>query len=156
MRVECDVKAVLIKTAKGLHGSTQADHEAWLKFKRNLDTMKEGSWLRIEWARPRNPKHHRKLFALLHLIVENSETYDTIEKALVAVKLMAGYCDVHVCPKTNKFVQIPKSIAFESMGQDEFEVFYSAALDGVLKYVLPHIDSARADQLLDMIISGWA
>lgn len=150
------MRAVLIKTDKGLRGSTPADQEAWAKFRRRIETMKPGTWLRMEWSRPRNGAHHRKMFALLQLVAENSETYDTVEKALVAVKLVSGWCDPFIDPTTGELVQLPRSISYEAMDQDEFERFYSAAIDGVLQHILPHIDSAQADRLLDMIIAGWA
>lgn len=150
------MKAVLVRTEKGLRGSTPADHEAWTKFRRRLETMPAGQFLRVEWSRPRNGAHHRKLMALLQLVAENSETYDTIEKALVAVKLCTGHCEPYLDPRTGELVQATKSIAFESMDQDEFEQFYSAAIDGVLRYILPQLSAGQADRLLDMIISGWA
>lgn len=150
------MKAILVKTDTGLRGSTPIDHEAWTKFRRRLETTKPGTYLRMEWARPRNGAHHKKLFALLQLVAENSETYNTVEKALVAIKLVSGYCEPFIDPITGELVQMPKSIAYESMDQDEFDKFYSAAIDGVLTHVLPQIDSAQADRLLDMIIQGWA
>ena len=42
------MKAMLIKSPKGLIGSTPADQDAWAKFKRRLETMKPGTWLRIK------------------------------------------------------------------------------------------------------------
>jgi hypothetical protein len=90
------MKAMLIRTDKGLHGATPDDHAAYAKFKRRLETMQPGKWLRLEWSAPRNGPHHRKMMALLNLITENSETYNTIPKALVAVKLAAGYFDPNV------------------------------------------------------------
>lgn len=150
------MKAVLIKTDKGLRGSTPADQDAWAKFRRRLETMKPGTWLRMEWARPRNGPHHRKLFALLSLVAENSETYDTTEKALVAVKLVSGYCDPFIDPTTGELMQIPQSVSFDAMDQDAFDKFYSAAIDGVLRHILPQFNQAQADRLLEMIISGWA
>lgn len=150
------MKAVLLKTDKGLRGATPADHEAWSKFRRRLETMKPGTWLRMEWSRPRNGGHHRKLFALLQLVAENSEVYDTPEKALVAVKLVSGYADPIVHPETGEFIMVPRSIAYDAMEQDEFEQFYSAAIDGVLQHILPQMDRATADRLVDMIVSGWA
>lgn len=149
------MKAMLIKTDKGLRGSTQADHDAWLKFKRRLETMKPGTWLRMEWARPRHGKHHRKLFALLNLVAENSETYDTTEKALVAVKLVTGYADPVIDPRTGEMVQVPQSISYDSMDQDKFDLFYEAAIDGVLRYILTGMDRGTADRLMEMIIEGW-
>lgn len=150
------MKAVLIKSDSGLRGSTPADQDAWGKFKRKLETMKPGEWLRFEWSSPRNGKHHRKFMALLQLVSENSETYNTVEKALNAVKLAAAYFDPFIDPKTGEIVPIVKSISFESMGQEEFDQFYSAAVDGVLQVILPTMNQETADKLLNMVVEGWA
>lgn len=150
------MKAVLIKSPKGLRGSTPADQDAWAKFKRRLETMKPGTWLRMEWSRPRNGKHHRKMFALLQLVAENSEVYDTPQKALAAVKLAAGYFDAMPDPRTGEIVPVLHSVSYDAMDQDAFEQFYSAALDGVLQVVLPTMPRETAEHLMDMIIEGWA
>ena len=149
------MKAILLKTEKGLIGSTPDDHAAWSKFKRKLETMKEGTWLRFEWSSPRNGKHHRKLMALLELIAENSEVWDTKDKALIAVKLVAGHFDLCVNPLTGEIQQVAKSIDFESMDQEAFEAFYKAAIDGVINSLLPQMDQETADRLQEMIVQGW-
>lgn len=149
------MKAVLIKTERGLRGSTPADHEAYTKLKRRLERMKPGTWFRMEWAVPRHGPHHRKLFALLALVADNSETYDTTEKALVAIKLVTGYADPVIDPRTGELTQVPQSIAYDSMDQDEFDRFYQAAIDGVLRFILPHLDRQTADHLLEQIVMGW-
>ena len=149
-------KALLLKTTNGLRGSSPADHEAWAKFKRRLETMKPGTWIRMEWASPRNPAHHRKFFALLQLVAENSEVYNTTEKALVAVKLCTGHFDLMVHPGSGEIVRIPKTIAFEGMPQEEFDKFYSAAIDGVVQVILPQLDRDQADRPLAMVLERWA
>ncbi len=149
------MRAVLIKTPKGLRGSTPADHEAYSKLKRRIERMTPGTWFRMEWAVPRNGQHHRKLFALLALVADNSEIYDTTEKALVAVKLVSGYADPVIDPRTGELTQVPRSIAYDSMDQDEFEQFYQAAIDGVLRFILTGMDRATADRLLEQIVMGW-
>ncbi len=150
------MKAMLIKTAQGLRGATAEDDEAWRRFKRRLKTLQPGKWLRIEASSPRNGKHHRKLFALLKLVAENSEIYDTTEKALVAIKLVSGHFETAIHPETGEVIQITKTINYESMDQEEFDKFYSAAIDGVLQYILPTMDRGSADRLMDDIVSGWA
>jgi hypothetical protein len=150
------MKAMLVKTEKGLRGATEHDHTAYCKLKRRLQTMKAGKWLRLEWATPRNGPHHRKLMALLQLVAENSETYQTVEQALPAVKLAAGYFDPAVDPRTGELYPNLHSIAFDKMEQDEFDKFYSAAIDGVLQVILPQLDRATADKLMEMIVEGWA
>lgn len=150
------MKAMLIKTPAGLRGATPKDQEAWGKFRRRLEIMKPGDWLRFEAARPRNGPHHRKLMALLSLVAENSETYTTVERALIAVKLIVGHFEPAVHPETGELIQVPKSIAYESMDQDEFDSFYSHAVDGVLQHILPQMDRDTADRLMEMIVEGWA
>lgn len=150
------MKCLVIKTEKGLRGATQPDHDAWTKFRRNLEAMKPGTWIRMEWARPRNGRFHRKFFALLQLVADNSEVYDTAEKALVAVKLVTGHFDLMVHPETGEILQIPRSISYDSMEQGEFDTFYSAAIDAVLRHILPTMDRETADQLIDVIIEGWS
>ena len=149
------MKVVLIKTEKGLRGSTAADHDRWTRFRRRLETMKPGTWLRVEAAVPRSGKQHRKFMALLQLITENSEVYDTVAKALVAIKLLVGHFEPHIDPATGELMKVPMSIAYESMNQDEFELFYSDAIDAVLRYVLPQFDRETADRLMELIVLGW-
>lgn len=150
------MKAMLLRTPNGLRGATPADHEAYCKFKRRLEAMKPGKWMRLEWSSPRNGPHHRKFMALVQLVTENSETYDTVAKALVAIKLAAGYFDPAVDPRTGEIVPVVQSISYDAMEQDDFDVFYSAALDGILQVILPTMDRATADRLLTMIVEGWA
>lgn len=150
------VKTVLIKTPSGLRGSTPEDHEAWTKFRRKLEVMRDGAFIRFDWSTPRNGPHHRKGMALLHLIAENSETWNTTEKALIAVKLVVGHFDLVADPKTGEISQIPRSISFDAMDQESFEIFYSQAIDGILQHILPTIDRKTMDRLLDLIVSGWA
>jgi hypothetical protein len=150
------MKFMLIKTAKGLRGATADDHAAWLKFRRRLENLKPGSWLRTEFTRPREIWSHNRFWALVALITENSEVYDTKPKALVAIKLVTGYFDLMVDPQTGEVVKIPKSISFDEMDQEAFEVFYPLAIDGILRHILPQLDRHQAEYLLDMIIEGWA
>lgn len=149
------MKAILLKTPKGLRGATEDDHSAWLKFKLRLEAMKPGTWIRVEATSPRNGGHHRKFMALMHLITENSETYNTVAKATVAVKLIVGHFDAAIHPQTGELMQIPKSISYESMDQEHFDAFYSAAIDGVLQFILPQFDRETADRLMDVVIEGW-
>lgn len=149
------MKAMLLKTPTGLRGATPDDQAAYAKFKRKLEIMRPGKWLRLEWSSPRNGPHHRKMFALLSLVAENSETYNTTEKALVAVKLAAGYFDPHINPTTGEIIPVVHSIAYDAMEQDAFDKFYSAALDGVLQTILPQLDQGTAERLMDMIVEGW-
>ncbi len=152
------MRAVILSTERGLRGATPADEAAFRKFKARILRIKgkAGQWLRIEWSAPRNLQHHRKMFALLQLIAENSEVYDTAEKALYALKLCTGYCDPMTDPRTGEIVPVARSIAFENMGQDDFEAWYCRALDAVCEHIVPHLRAADRDRVLAEIVEGWA
>ena len=150
------MKAMLIKTANGLAGATPEDQKAWEIFKKRIERTKTGEYLSVEWAAPRNGRHHRKLFALITLITENSEIYDTKERALVAIKMAAGYFDLYVDPLTGSLEKVPRSIAYEQMEQDDFNRFYEAALHGIVTAILPQLDRAHCNQMLRLINQSWA
>lgn len=150
------MKAVLIKAPQGWRGATTADHDKYMRMRRRMATAKPSTWMRLESTVPRNGPQHRKLFALLQLIAENSEVYTTVERALVAVKLIVGHFDVGIDPTTGEVIKVPRSIDYESMEQDDFDSFYSHAIDGVLQHILPQFDQERADYLMEMIVEGWA
>lgn len=95
----------------------------------------------LKGRRPRNPKHHKKLFALLSILADNCEEFDSAEDALVGIKAVLGrgtWKKLH--RKAEREVFRPESIAFDAMGQDEFEEFYTAAVAAVRRWWLPVSD----------------
>ena len=137
-------------------GLTEIDQQRYTALRKKLATMADGQCLRIEYATPRNPLHHRKFFALLALIAENSETYDTVEKALLAVKLVTAHVEPFIDPRTGEILQLPKSISYEAMSQEQFEHFYQAALDGIVQHILQHMPREKADNIVELILREWA
>ncbi len=106
-----------------------------------LRKFKDGDIVSAVIKRPRNPKHHRKLFAMLQIVWEGTavqDKYPTKENLLDALKLALGYCEPVRLPNGECAVKV-KSIAFESMDQTAFEKFYDAAVDVILTQLVPHL-----------------
>lgn len=99
--------------------------------------IKEGDHVMVEARRPRNLKHHRKLFKMLQIVCENRDGL-TVEKLLAVVKIRTGYVDV--IKTTTDEIQIPRSISFESIDQTEFEKFYDGAVAFIVTDVLPGVN----------------
>lgn len=99
------------------------DAEEWLA----KTKLRQG--VLIDPRRPRNINHHRKLFALLNLAVENWPYDDPIstDALLGVLKISAGHFEA--VQTKDGISKIPKSIAFERMSQDEFDPFYKHAID---------------------------
>jgi len=142
----------VVKTPDGkFRGWSQQDDIRLQKMRAKLKRMQAGAMMMISYKQPRNLKHHRKFFALVHAIVANSETYDTEEKALIAVKLAAGHVDFVPDPKTGELTAVPKSVSFPSMDQDEFEEFYERAVQGVITHICPHMTRLDLDRAIEMV-----
>lgn len=113
--------------------------------------LKPGEVYRFEFKKMRNAAHHRKFFALVGFVAQHSSVYDTTDKALIAIKLAVGHCDFVAHPQTGELVAMPKSISFASMDQIEFDKFYEKAVNGVMQYLLPHINRIDIDDAINMI-----
>lgn len=147
--------AVEIGVTKGddgkLHGWTQADDIALRKMRAKVNRMRPGQSLKLSYSQPRNLAHHKKFFALVQAVAENSETYDTADKALVAVKLAASHVDFVPHPETGELTAVPKSISFQSMDQAAFEAFYEQAVAGVIAHICPHMTRMDLDEAVEMV-----
>lgn len=125
------------------------DAEEWLR----KTSLHKG--VMIDPRRPRNIQHHRKLFALLNLAVDNwpMEIVPTTDGLLDTIKVATGHTipvEVRprllesICPEIADVLNaaempervtvfFPKSISFESLSQDEFEPFYERAVAIIAK-----------------------
>jgi hypothetical protein len=119
-----------VKTASGFVPKSQAARDFHAK-------TKLGQAVVLKGRRPRNPQHHRKMFALLSLVRDNSEQFQSTEDVLIAVKAATGRGRWVMLPGATKEIFIPDSIAFDAMSQDEFEPFYEAAVAAVRRWWLP-------------------
>lgn len=118
-----------------------------------LAKLPEGAEVMVEFKRPRNPVHHRKLFSLLRLVIDNQEAYKDEHQLLDFLKIRTGHYDTHMIAspfdgEVEYIVCVPKSISFEAMGQDEFEAVYERFVDVIVGEIIPSIDR---DQLLEEV-----
>ena len=99
--------------------------------------------------RARNPQHHRKFFALLSKVHENlpdevRHRYPSTDALLIGLKVALGYVETLILPD-GRAVLTPKSIAFESMDQTSFEIFWDRCLKVISEQLLPGIDDAKLE-----------
>lgn len=103
---------------------------------------KLGQTVLLNGRRPRNAGHHRKLFALLKLMVDNTEDFANTTDALLGLKAVLGYGQWKKLHKdASREIFIPDSIAFENMGQDEFQRFYDSAVAAIRRWWIPVEDA---------------
>jgi hypothetical protein len=109
---------------------------------------KLGQVVEVKARRPRNPQHHRKMFALLNIVADNCEDFQDTDDALTAVKAAMGYGRWIKPAGATREIFIPDSIAFDAMSQGEFEPFYDGAIAAVRRWWLP-VDDADLRAAID-------
>jgi hypothetical protein len=100
-----------------------------------------GDVVKCELKRERNPRHHRKFFALLKATMHHLPEAAPIKSnshLLDLLKFETGYFETFVSLH-NEVIHKPKSISFGSMPQDEFNLFYSDCLDVICSKLLTEI-----------------
>lgn len=145
---------------KCLRGISDADEKAWRKLWRHIQGLDVGELCFFEFIFPRNPKFHRKMFALLNVgfdawepgrkhktykgmpVAKNFETFR--EDILILAGFFDQTFDLHGRMKLRA-----KSISFASLDQAGFEEVYSAVCDVLLHHVLTNYKN-RED--LDLVV----
>lgn len=116
-----------------------------------LQKLKSGEVVRVEYKRPRNVQFHRKFMALVNLVFDNQDKYHNREDLLTELKLQVGHYQEHIT-LGGKIVFQPKSISFASMDEDEFSTFYSKVVDVVLRYFLTGMDEDELNNMVDSVL----
>jgi hypothetical protein len=116
--------------------------------------LPRGKDLRAKVTQPRNVKHHRKLFALLGVVLPHQDVYLTTHALLDGIKLATGHTHAVINPETGETLHAPASIAFDKMGQDEFEQFYDRAVDLICRRIIPGLGRADLEREVNEILAG--
>lgn len=120
-----------------------------------------GDTYKVVVSNPRNVKFHRKFFALLAIVMDNLPhdfkittvngqelEVKTIEDLLWHIKMQTGHHERKVT-LGGRVTFEAKSISFAKMDEAQFQEFYSAAIDVILKYFLV---GANREDLEDVIV----
>lgn len=146
-------------------GATDTDNKRWNRFWRTAVGKEPGEMFDLETAFPRNPKFHRKMFALLSVgfdcWVPDRKRFSynkrPIEKNFnrfrEQVLILAGHYDQVFSLRGDKMELVAKSISYAAMDDAEFEALYSAVIDVLLREVCTRYSGraeleAVAEQLL--------
>lgn len=92
-----------------------------------LDAQPEGRALMVSVRKPRNPDHHRLLFALLNLVVQSTDKWPDVDTLLHDLKLATGLIEKHINGITGEIVVRPQSISFAAMDQARFRQWFDRA-----------------------------
>lgn len=115
-----------------------------------LARLPEGKQCEITYRVPRSIQQHRLFFGLLNKLVENSDLFEDVDQALIAVKIAVHLYDAHVID--GRMVLVPQSIAFESLDQDRFQKVFDRALNVITSRWLVGTDKETLRQEVEAMI----
>ena len=111
--------------------------------------LKVGKYYKVKLVKAhRNVHHHKKFFAILKVVMDNTEVFPNTEILLSYLKIKAGHS--YIVKTKNEVLQFPKSISFDKMSQDEFAKFYDKSLDicaDILKISVHDLEAGSLDKL---------
>lgn len=158
-------RALLFESLKGM--GEKADR-SWKRFWGRMVKMEPGELAEVEVRIPRNPKFHRKFFALLNVGFDAWEparkrkTYRGIpmlknfERFRHDITILAGFYEQTFDLK-GRMVLEAKSISFSNMDDAQFEEVYSAVTDVLLREVLTtYKGRAELDEVVERIMGFTA
>ena len=128
-------------------GVTERDNKRWWRFWGIAIGKEAGEMFDLETVFPRNPKFHRKMFALLTVGFDCWEPERTkyayagrpieknFERFREQVLILAGHFDQVFSLRGDKMELVAKSMSYAAMDDAEFEALYSAVIDVLLKEV---------------------
>lgn len=129
----------LLNTPSGLKPLYDEDYDQKKK-------LKIGEIYKAKITIARNINFHRKYFALINCAwaYQNERTTkhfkNNVECFRKTVEIAAGHCDTVYNLSLKSWVDIPKSIAFDKLKQEEFEDLYERVKDVLFTTFLKGID----------------
>ena len=102
-------------------------------------------------TRPRNPQHHRLYWAMLGMVVDNTDQFDDAEQLHFMLKVAIGHVRPFINEKGAVFYE-PKPTDFASMGQDDFSEYYDRCVRVICSRVIPGMkDEDLKAEVLEMV-----
>jgi len=113
--------------------------------------------------RRRNGKQHQKMFVLFDLVFANQDRYPTREAMINDIKLKCGHFESHInyykrpgdTEWSQRVMQWPKSVDYDSLDKEAFEQFYDRAMLVVLDCFFPEMKRAGLENELINWESNW-
>lgn len=99
-----------------------------------LHSIKDGAEFIAETRGARNVKQLNMWWTLCQMVADNDRDYETKEKASDGLKIALKHVDTFL-DRDGKLHIWPKSIAFESLTQEEFNPLFKAAINKVAEWL---------------------
>lgn len=142
--------ALVVRTGRGLVAVSEEDED-------KLAKIPLGKVVNITFGSQRNLLHLRKYHKLIQVAWNYQpqtvkDWYKDKEPFRKTLELACGHCDVIYDIRNERFIEIPRSISFDSMSQEDFSELYDKVMRLIVEKFLVHLnpeDLANFFEILD-------
>lgn len=119
--------------------------------------LRVGEVYEVEVRLKRNIRFHRKYFALIacawnYLTEKQTAFFKSRECFRKTMEMAAGYCEPIYSVRRREFIEMPKSISFDSCTPEEFEQVYGNVRDVIFKTALRTISQEDFEANLNLFL----
>lgn len=118
-----------------------------------IEAIKGDRPVMVKVHAPRNVRHHRMLFALIREVIDGGAWEGSEDTLRDALKIACGCVDTIIGLDGRAYYK-PRSMAFESMSQDEFTRFFDRAVFYVSTRLLGDADWESLRDRIGEIVDG--
>lgn len=119
----------MIRTLAGL--APADDHAAGI-----LKRWPLGEHVRADVRKPRSGRTHRRYWALVNLVYQNSEQFKSPDQVHAYLKIRAGHCTPIIAKGTGEIFLVPDSISYDSLDETSFREVWERVVQVVSEEIL--------------------
>lgn len=142
-----------------LAGATTLDQVRYQRWRARIEQLQPGECLTFTWSEPRSGPFHRRHFAILGALYERQEQFADFDQLRKWLEVGAGHCDFVPGPK-GKMCAIPKSIAYDKLGEPEFRELHEAIVafmrsEHATRFLWPHLEPLAAMAMVNGVLDEF-
>jgi len=122
---------------KTLHSLIPADDDAREALKR----WKLGDTLACDVVKPREHKSLRRYWAMVNLVLQNTDQFKSKEQLHAYLKIRAGHCTPIASNTTGEVFYVPDSIDYATLDENQFMQVWVKIVNVICEEILPGLDS---------------
>ena len=121
--------------------------------------MKIGDEVMADIKKPRNPQFFRLAHALGKLVLDNVDGFtgnyhDVIKRLQREAKVECDESTIELGENAVATIVKPRSLSFESMGEERFREAYQGMCDHVAKVYWPELSQEKIEEMAEVMTNG--
>jgi len=142
-----------------LRGVGEKHGKAYAKFRKMVEEMEPGEIATVSFWFPRNPRLHGLHFAMLAALFDLQEQFADLDQMRYWLHVGAGHCEFVPGPK-GKMVAIPKSIAFNRLDDEAFQIHHEKVKEFLrslyaTRFLWPGLSDHQASEMVEVILRDF-